>query len=74
MKKNINVLTLSYEHLIDVQQNIASFDDHSLHSQIFPQVFGFADLTRRDEIHWINNKIKISVDANIDVFFLTMLI
>lgn len=36
--------TLTNEDLIDIQQNVAALDDHTLHCQVLPQVFCLADL------------------------------
>lgn len=38
------LLTLSHKHLIHIEQNVTTFDNHSLDGQIFSQVFRFRDL------------------------------
>jgi hypothetical protein len=38
------VLTLSHEHLVHVQENVAALHDHPLHCQVFAQVLRLAHL------------------------------
>lgn len=64
LKGTSTLLTLSDEHLIDVQEYVASLDNHTLHGQVFPQVFRLAHLywkeklrerLRRKSCHWSGN-------------------
>lgn len=36
-------LTLSHKHLVHIEQNVATFDNHPFDGQIFAQVFRFGD-------------------------------
>lgn len=50
LKGTSTLLTLSDEHLIDVQEYVASLDNHTLHGQVFSQVFRLAHLYWKEKL------------------------